>query len=105
MGKGLGKSSSNKIIYWDEQEVALGKQNKRAACPKDKLEFTFFQTLLPHPALANRSSSGYSPIWYLGMCPVGKTNSPILQATSINKEHCLFLKILSSDCKVRNVML
>ena len=48
MGKDLGKSSSNKIINWDDQEVALGKQNVRAACPKDKLEFKifFFQALV-----------------------------------------------------------
>ena len=36
--KGTGKSSSNKIINQDKQEVALGEQNVRAACPKDKLE-------------------------------------------------------------------
>ena len=40
--KGPGKSSSDKIINYDEPEVALGKQNERAACPKDKLEFKFF---------------------------------------------------------------
>ena len=39
--KGPGKSSSNKINNYDEPEVALGKQNERAACPKDKLEFKF----------------------------------------------------------------
>ena len=43
MGKAPSKSSSNKIINLDEQEMAVGKQNKRAACPKDKLEFTFFK--------------------------------------------------------------
>ena len=32
--------SSNKIINWDQQEVALGKQFEKAACPVDiKLEF------------------------------------------------------------------
>ena len=48
MGKDLGKSSCNKIINWDDQEVALGKRNVRAACPKDKLEFKilFFQALV-----------------------------------------------------------
>ena len=46
MGKGLSKVPSNKIISWDEQEVALSQQNVRAACPKDKLEFQFFQALL-----------------------------------------------------------
>ena len=44
MGKGLSKVPSNKIISYDEREVALGKQNVRAACPKDKLEFQFFSS-------------------------------------------------------------
>lgn len=39
MGKGPGKSSSNKI----ELEVALvSNMSVRAACPKDKLEFKLF---------------------------------------------------------------
>lgn len=42
MGKGLSKSSSNKIIDKDKQEVATGKQDMWAACPKDKLEFKLF---------------------------------------------------------------
>ena len=42
MGKGLDKSSSDKIINWEEQEVAPGKRNARSARPKDKLEFKFF---------------------------------------------------------------
>ena len=42
MGNALGKSSSNKIINWEEQEVALGKWNARSARPKDKLEFKVF---------------------------------------------------------------
>lgn len=33
---------SNKKINFDEQEVAPGKQNVRAACPKDKMESRFF---------------------------------------------------------------
>lgn len=42
MGKGLGKSSSNKVINQEEQEVAPGNQNLRAAYPKYKLESKFF---------------------------------------------------------------
>ena len=42
MSKDLGMSSSNKIINEDDQEVAFGKRNVRAACPKDKLEFKVF---------------------------------------------------------------
>ena len=42
MGKGLRKSSSNKIIDEDKQVVATGKQDMWAACPKDKLEFKLF---------------------------------------------------------------
>ena len=42
MGKGLGKSSSNKVINQEEQEVAPGNQNLRAAYPKHKLESKFF---------------------------------------------------------------
>ena len=42
MGKGPDNSTSNKIINFDEQRVALGKQNVKAAYPKDKLEFKFF---------------------------------------------------------------
>ena len=34
MSKDLGMSSSNKIINEDDQEVAFGKRNVRAACPK-----------------------------------------------------------------------
>ena len=41
MGKGISKSSSNKIIDEDKQEVATGKQNKWAACPKGKLHVEF----------------------------------------------------------------
>ena len=55
MGKAPSKSSSNEIINLDEQEMAPGKQNKRAACPKEKLEFTFFQALLCHPGVVHRS--------------------------------------------------
>lgn len=43
MAKGpAGKSSSKKIINEDEQDVALGKQNARAPCPKVKLDVNFF---------------------------------------------------------------
>ena len=42
MGQGLGRPSSNKTINKKVQEVALGKQNVTAACPKEKLEFKFF---------------------------------------------------------------
>ena len=45
MGKGLGKSPINYIINKDKQEVVSGKQNVRAACPKDKLEFKIFLAL------------------------------------------------------------
>ena len=45
MSKGPGKSSSNKIINYDEHEVSQGKQNERTAYPKNKLEFTFFRAL------------------------------------------------------------
>ena len=42
MGNSPGYTlSSNKITNWDEQEVATGKQNATAACPKNKLEFNF----------------------------------------------------------------
>ena len=41
-GQGFRKSPFNKIIDYDQQEVALGKQNASAAGPKDKLEFTVF---------------------------------------------------------------
>ena len=44
--KGPGKTSSNKITQEDKQEVAPGKKNVRTACPKDKLEFTFFFEVL-----------------------------------------------------------
>lgn len=44
MGRGLNNVPSNKIISEDKQEVALGWQNVRAACPKDKLEFQFFSS-------------------------------------------------------------
>ena len=47
MGNALDKSSSDKIINWEEQEVALGKRNARSAWPKDKLEFKFFSSLEP----------------------------------------------------------
>ena len=42
MSKHPGKSSSNKLINEDEQEVALGKQNVRALCAKVKLDVKFF---------------------------------------------------------------
>ena len=45
MGKGLGTSSSNEVINPEEQEVAPGNQNLRAAYPKDKLESKFFSSL------------------------------------------------------------
>lgn len=38
MGKGTDKN-----INYDEQDVALGKQDMRAAWPRDKLEFKFFK--------------------------------------------------------------
>ena len=45
MSKGSGKSTSNKIINQDQQEVASGKQNMRAACQKGKLEFKLLWAL------------------------------------------------------------
>ena len=44
--KGPGKPSSKKIIHQDNQEVALGKQNVRAACPKDTQFFLVLCQLL-----------------------------------------------------------
>ena len=38
ISKGPAITSSNKIINQVEQEVALGKQNIGAVCPKDKLK-------------------------------------------------------------------
>ena len=49
MGEAPSKSSSDKIFNLGEQEMAQSKQNKRAACPKDKPELMFFQALLCHP--------------------------------------------------------
>ena len=46
MSKDSGKSTSNKIINQDQQEVASGKQNMRAACQKDNMEIKFFRALL-----------------------------------------------------------
>ena len=48
MSKGPRESSSNQIRNKDEQEVALGKQYVRHACPQDKLEFKVFLAL-GHP--------------------------------------------------------
>lgn len=43
MGEDPGMSSSIEIIHQDKQEVALSRQNVRAACPaKNKLEIKFF---------------------------------------------------------------
>ena len=86
MGEAPSKSSSDKIFNLGEQEMAQSKQNKRAACLKDKPELMFFQALLCHP-LWSTVSSGYSLIRYLGMCQGGKSNSPILHATSWNYKH------------------
>ena len=44
MGKGSGKSSSNKIINEDEQQVAPCKKNVRVAYLKDKLKFKVLST-------------------------------------------------------------
>ena len=44
MGNGRGNSSSNKIITWDKQEVAPGRQNMRVACSNYKLEFNVFSS-------------------------------------------------------------
>ena len=44
MVKSPGKSSSNKIINWEKQEVVPDKKNMRAACPRDKLEFNLFSS-------------------------------------------------------------
>ena len=63
MGKGLEKSSSNKIINWDEQKVALGKQNSRSARPKDKLEFKFFAS----PAATTSCKSTWDTVPYFGI--------------------------------------
>ena len=46
--KDPGKSSSNKIINWDEQKLARGKQNCDSCLPKGQLtygEIKNFQTL------------------------------------------------------------
>ena len=48
MCKDLSKSSSNKIINVDKQEVALGKQNVIAACPMDNSS-SFFEPLIRIP--------------------------------------------------------
>ena len=99
MAEAPSKSSSDKIFNLGEQEMAQSKQNKRAACPKDKPEYwCFFKpcfATLCGPQVLNFDSlfeptsvsSGYSLIRYLGMCQGGKSNSPILHATSWNYKH------------------
>ena len=47
MGKCPGRSTPNKIINYDEQEITPGKQNARATCSKDRLESGFVQILDP----------------------------------------------------------
>ena len=43
----MGKASTSyPLINKEEHEVSVGKQNARAACPKNKLEFKFFLALL-----------------------------------------------------------
>ena len=53
MGKGLDKSSSDKIINWENQGVAPGKRNARSARPKDKLKLKFFSS--PDAASCSKS--------------------------------------------------
>ena len=53
MGKGPSKSFSKQIINYNEQEVALGKQNAKTACPMEKLEFKLFSN--PTTSLSRES--------------------------------------------------
>ena len=49
MGKGSGKSSSNKIINQDHQEVALGKKHIRELLAKrTSWKLSFLGALLKH---------------------------------------------------------
>ena len=44
MGKGQASQPFTKSLNKDEQEVVSGKQNVKAACPKDKLEYKLFSS-------------------------------------------------------------
>ena len=56
MGKSPGTSYSNQIINKDKQEVALGKQNVRPGCLKDKLKFKFFSSAITYASLMTCST-------------------------------------------------
>lgn len=97
-GQGFRKSPSNKIIDYNQQEVALGKQNARAAGPKDKLEFTVFLALLKYHSLKLRSwvpvQEG-TVILNLIRVPVHKMNSQkgnLLQLNCCQRPECLVSK-------------
>ena len=62
MGKDSVRSISNKVIKYDKQEVAPGKQNASAACPEDKLELNIF----PTPALTWKYQSVEKPEFQTG---------------------------------------
>ena len=44
MGKGQASQPFTKSLNKDEQEVVSGKQNVKAACPKDKLDYKLFSS-------------------------------------------------------------
>ena len=44
MGKGQASQPFTKSLNKDEQEVVSGKQNVKAACPKDKMEYKLFSS-------------------------------------------------------------
>lgn len=55
----------NKIINLEKQEVALGNQNVRAVCLRDKLEFKFFFSFLFSQALAVISEQSINFVLFL----------------------------------------
>ena len=85
IGKGLGRLCSNKIINLDEQEVTLGKQHLRAACPK-----------------TNRNSN-FCELWKMAMKQMvffseNVTKLPLLDCNHLNRSLLIMCKAKSWYC-------
>ena len=81
MGKGQASQPFTKSLNKDEQEVVSGKQNVKAACPKDKLEYKLFSS----PGEDGKGRGTGEVILFLLFSPPPPTNPLFTPTTLANR--------------------
>ena len=83
MGKGQASQPFTKSLNKDEQEVVSGKQNVKAACPKDKMEYKLFSS--PGEEGKREGDWGGHPLPFVLSPPSPHTNPLFTPTTLANR--------------------